>query len=57
MEIYSHLKPFLRSDDTFLSSVIWEAGKELGLDKPPGSFHAGAETHILANENDKRVIR
>lgn len=47
-----HLKPFVKSNDTFLSEVIQKAGEKTGISCPPGSFHAGAETHILANEKN-----
>lgn len=50
MEIESHLKPFLRSEDDFLTNVIIKAGKRQNMDIHASSFHAGAETHVLANE-------
>lgn len=49
-EIVSHLKPFVMNQDTFLNSVIIQAGEKNGLRCVPKSFHAGAETHIFANE-------
>ncbi|OGI18035.1 MAG: hypothetical protein A2255_09300 [Candidatus Melainabacteria bacterium RIFOXYA2_FULL_32_9] len=50
MEAKVHLKPFIKSEDKFLSNVIVKAGQKYNLNCQPGSFHAGAETHILANE-------
>jgi len=50
MEIKTHLKPFVKSPDTLLSDLIVKAGKKLNLSAEPKSFHAGAETHVLANE-------
>lgn len=55
MEIKSHLMPFVKSKDEFLSKVIVKAGSQLGLNCNPGTFHAGAETHILSNEKKNAV--
>ena len=55
MEVKLHLQPFLKSQDEFLSNVIVKAGQKYGLNCQPGSFHAGAETHVLANE--KKNVR
>ncbi|MDD3012496.1 MAG: M20/M25/M40 family metallo-hydrolase [Candidatus Gastranaerophilales bacterium] len=50
MEVKTHLKPFVRSNDEFLSNVIMKAGEGYDFDCQPSSFHAGAETHVFANE-------
>jgi di/tripeptidase len=50
MEIKKHLKPFVRSEDNFLTGVIIKAGEKQNLKVTPSSFHAGAETHIFSNE-------
>jgi len=48
--IYKHLKPFVKSADNFLTDVIIKAGEKQNLKITPSSFHAGAETHVFANE-------
>lgn len=50
LEIKTHLKPFVKSNDSFLADVMVKAGAKQGLRITPGNFHAGAETHILSNE-------
>ncbi|GEM_PF-413172 len=50
LEIKKHLKPFVKNPDIFLTDTIIKAGAKQGLDIKAGSFHAGAETHIFANE-------
>ena len=50
LEIKKHLKPFVKSTDNFLTDVIIKAGEKQNLKITPSSFHAGAETHIFANE-------
>lgn len=50
LEIKKHLKPFVRSEDDFLTRVAVKAGEKQNLKVVPSSFHAGAETHIFANE-------
>lgn len=50
MTVEQHLKPFVKSEDSFLCDVIQKAGELTKISCPPGSFHAGAETHVLANE-------
>lgn len=50
LEIKTHLKPFVRSADEFLTGVIIQAGEKQNLKVVPSSFHAGAETHVFANE-------
>lgn len=50
LELYKHLKPFVKSEDTFLTEVAIKAGEKRNLKVVPSSFHAGAETHVFANE-------
>jgi len=50
LEIKKHLKPFVKNPDSFLTDVIVKAGEHNSLKVNPGSFHAGAETHIFSNE-------
>lgn len=53
MKVEEHLPPFEKSDDETLINVAKEAGKNLNLDLDISSFHAGAETHIYANNKNK----
>jgi len=50
LEIKTHLKPFVKNKDNFLTDIAVKAGEKQGLKVVPCSFHAGAETHIFANE-------
>lgn len=50
LEIKQHLKPFVRNSDTSLTDIIIKAGEKQNLKVVPSSFHAGAETHVFANE-------
>jgi tripeptide aminopeptidase len=50
VSVEHHLKPFVKSQDEFLSSSIVEAAEKNAIKCVPSSFHAGAETHVLANE-------
>ena len=53
IETSEHLKPFEKSDDTTLVTIGREAAKKAGIRLDVSSFHAGAETHIYANEKNK----
>ncbi len=53
MKVEEHLPPFEKSEDETLIKVAKEAGKNLNLDLDISSFHAGAETHIYANNKNK----
>ena len=53
LEVSEHLKPFEKSDDDTLVTIGREAAKKTGLRLDVSSFHAGAETHIYANEKNK----
>ncbi len=50
IKIEHHLKPFVKSDDETLTQVVLDAAKANNIESKPLSFHAGAETHVLANE-------
>lgn len=50
LEIHKHLKPFVKSEDNILTNVAIKAGAKQNLKVIPSSFHAGAETHVFANE-------
>jgi len=52
VEIQKHLKPFVKSEDDFLVNAVVEAGKIQNMTVVPGAFHAGAETHVFANEKN-----
>ena len=53
MESCEHLPPFEKSDDDTLVKMAEEAGKNLGYNVEISTFHAGAETHIYANNKNK----
>lgn len=53
MEVSEHLPPFEKSDDDTLIEVSKEVGKNLNMQIDISSFHAGAETHIYANNTNK----
>lgn len=53
MEVSEHLPPFEKSDDETLIEVSKEVGKNLNMQVDISSFHAGAETHIYANNTNK----
>ena len=48
-----HLPPFEKSEDETLINIAKITGKNLNLDLDISSFHAGAETHIYANNKNK----
>lgn len=56
--VEKHLQPFVESEDKTLFEVIEKAAENIDVNPVANHFHAGAETHILANEkvnsqNDK----
>lgn len=57
MESSEHLPPFEKSDDETLIEVAKEAAKNLGYKVDISSFHAGAETHIYANNKNKYGVQ
>lgn len=54
VDVKYHLMPFVKNNDDFLEKVVIEAGKKIGINSVPSSFHAGAETHILSREKQNR---
>lgn len=48
-----HLPPFEKSDDDTIAKAGTEAAKNIGIKHCVATFHAGAETHIYANETNK----
>ena len=53
IDVSEHLKPFEKSDDDTLVNIGREAASKTGLKLDVSSFHAGAETHVYANEKNK----
>ena len=53
MESSEHLPPFEKSNDETLIKMAEEAGKNLCYEIEISTFHAGAETHIYANNKNK----
>lgn len=53
IETSEHLPPFEKSDDETLIEVSKEVAKNLNMQVDISSFHAGAETHIYANNTNK----
>lgn len=53
IETSQHLPAFEKSDDETLIEVSKEVGKNLDMKVDISSFHAGAETHIYANNTNK----
>ena len=48
-----HLPPFVKVDDDRIEKVHTRACEKLCIKNEISSFHAGAETHIYANKNNK----
>ena len=53
IDVSEHLPPFEKSEDETLIEVSKEVGKNLNMQVDISSFHAGAETHIYANNTNK----
>ena len=53
IEFSVHLLPFEKSDDNFIPEVHTKASEMAGIKNSVESFHAGAETHIYANNKNK----
>ena len=49
-----HLPPFEKSWDNFIPQMFEAAAKAVGVTPEIGSFHAGAETHIYANNMNSK---
>lgn len=52
IEFEEHLPPFEKVDDDYIPILFEAAAKKAGVDPHITSFHAGAETHIYANETN-----
>ena len=57
MESSEHLPPFEKSDDETIINVAKEAASNLSFNVEISSFHAGAETHIYANNKNKYGVQ
>ena len=57
MESSENLPQFEKSDDETLINVAKEAAKNLNYEVEISSFHAGAETHIYANNENKFGVK
>ena len=53
LKVEYHMKAFEKADDETLIKAARKAGQKTGLKINEGSFHAGAETHIYANKQNK----
>lgn len=49
-----HLPKFEKSDDSTMENVYRKACEKVEMEPSVGSFHAGAETHIYANQKNKK---
>ena len=47
-----HLPPFEKSGDNFIEKIHAKACKNIGVEQNVSSFHAGAETHIYAQNKN-----
>ncbi len=59
IEFEEHLPPFEKVDDDYIPILFETAAKKVGVTPDITSFHAGAETHIYANEvnaNDEKFV-
>lgn len=57
IEVEVHLLPFEKSDDKKLVEVAKATGQKLDVKLDISSFHAGAETHIYANNINKNGVK
>ena len=59
IEFEEHLPPFEKVDDEYIPILFETAAKKVGIKPDITSFHAGAETHIYANQtnaNDEKFV-
>ena len=49
-----HLPPFEKVDDDYVPAIFKKASKKCGVTPEISSFHAGAETHIYANNKNAK---
>lgn len=54
LEFEEHLPPFEKVDDEFIPILFETAAKIAGVEPDVTTFHAGAETHIYANETNSK---
>lgn len=54
IEFEEHLPPFEKVDDEFIPILFETAAKIAGVEPDITTFHAGAETHIYANETNSK---
>ncbi len=53
MDVNVHMLPFEKSENQEMSKIAKYVGNKLNIPVRVQSFHAGAETHIYANEHNK----
>lgn len=53
MDVDVHMLPFEKSENQEMSKIAKYVGNKLNIPVRVQSFHAGAETHIYANEHNK----
>lgn len=54
IEFEEHLPPFEKVDDKFIPILFEACAKKIGVEPDITTFHAGAETHIYANETNAK---
>ena len=54
IEFEEHLPPFEKVDDEFIPILFEACAKKVGVEPDITTFHAGAETHIYANETNAK---
>ncbi len=54
LEFEEHMPPFEKSDDEYIPILFETAAKKVGVIPDITTFHAGAETHIYANETNSK---
>lgn len=52
IEFEEHLPPFEKVDDQYIPLLFEASAKKVGVEPDITTFHAGAETHIYANETN-----
>jgi di/tripeptidase len=52
IEFEEHLPPFEKVDDQYIPILFEASAKKAGVEPDVTTFHAGAETHIYANETN-----
>ena len=53
LDVNYHMQAFEKADDETLIKAARKVGEKLDMKINEGSFHAGAETHIYANKQNK----